>query len=63
MLTPKKEKFVQGLIQGLSQRQAYKQAYNTKNMKYETIDSRASKLLKEYKVSTRYNELMKTLVL
>lgn len=56
-LTPKQEKFVQGLISGLSQREAYKQAYDCENMKDTTIDSRASKLFKEYKVSTRYNEL------
>jgi phage terminase small subunit len=57
-LTPKQEKFVQGLISGLSQREAFKQAYDCKNMKDTTIDARASKLFKEYKVSTRYDELM-----
>lgn len=57
-LTPKQEKFVQGIISGLSQREAFKQAYDCSNMKDKTIDERASKLFKEYKVSTRYNELM-----
>lgn len=57
-LTPKQEKYVQGLVSGLSQREAYKNAYNAKNMKDTTIDARASKLLAEYKVSIRYNELM-----
>jgi len=37
MLTPKQEKFVQGLFSGLSQREAYKQAYNAVNMKDTTI--------------------------
>ena len=50
--------FIQGIVSGLSQREAYKQAYNTSNMKDETIDVRASKLFKEYKVSIRYNELI-----
>lgn len=60
-LTLKQEKFVLALVEGKSQRQAYKEAYNTKNMKDETIDSRASKLFKEYKISTRYQELIKEL--
>ncbi len=58
-LTPKQELFVQGIISGLSQRQAYRQAYKAKKMSDETVDVRASKLLKEYKVSTRYRELLK----
>jgi len=57
-LTPKQEKYVQGLVAGLSQRQAYKQAYNAENMKDTTIDARASKLLAEYKVNARYRELV-----
>ena len=57
-LTTKQELFVQRLIEGYSQREAYKFAYNAENMKYETIDVRASKLLKEYKVNTRYKELI-----
>ena len=57
-LTPKQEKYVQGLVAGLSQREAYKRAYNAKNMKDTTIDARASKLLAEYKVNTRYRELI-----
>lgn len=58
-LTLKQEKFVLALVEGKSQRQAYKEAYNAKNMKDETIDSRASKLFKEYKISARYQELIK----
>ncbi len=57
-LTTKQELFVQRLIEGYSQREAYKFAYNAENMKDETIDVRASKLLKEYKVNTRYKELI-----
>lgn len=58
-LTPKQELFVQGIISGLSQRQAYRQAYKAEKMSNETVDVRASKLLKEYKVSIRYRELLK----
>lgn len=58
-LTPKQELFVQGIISGLSQRQAYRQAYRAEKMTDKTVDERASKLLKEYKVSTRYRELLK----
>jgi phage terminase small subunit len=58
-LTPKQEKYVQGLVAGLSQRQAYIGAYpNAKNWKESTVDSRASETLKNSKVLGRYNELM-----
>ena len=56
-LTTKQEIFVQRLIEGYSQREAYKFAYDCENMKDETIDTRASRLLKECKVSARYEEL------
>ena len=57
-LTPKQEKYVQGLVAGLSQRQAYIQAYSTKNMKDTTIDNNAYKLMQNNEISTRYNALM-----
>lgn len=58
-LTPKQEKFVQGLISGLSQRESYKQAgYSVKDKTDEYIDVRACELLKNSKVSVRYNELI-----
>jgi len=56
-LTAKQEKFISGLIKGLSQREAYKQSYSTKNMKNSTIDVKASELLKNGKVSARFNEI------
>lgn len=61
MLTPKQEKFIQGIVSGKSQRQAYKDAYNVKKMKDETIDVQASKLFNNDKVSIRYKELMEKL--
>lgn len=60
-LTPKQEKFVQGLIKGLSQRQAYREAYSTENMQESTIDSEACVLFSNPKISKRYNELMQKL--
>ena len=58
-LTPKQEKFVQGLVSGLSQRQAYRKAYpNARKWNDNSVDSRASNLFKNDKVLTRYNELM-----
>lgn len=58
MLTIKQEKFVQNLIQGMSQREAYKNSYDAKNMKDETIDKKASGLLKQEKIRGRYDELL-----
>ena len=58
-LTAKQEKYVQGLVAGLSQRQAYIKAYpNARKWNDNSVDSRASNLLKNDKVLTRYNELM-----
>lgn len=58
-LTPKQEMFVQGIISGLSQRQAYRKAYKADRMKDETVDAKASELLKNGKVTVRYRELLK----
>ena len=58
-LTPKQEKFVQGIVSGkLSQREAYKQAYNTSRMSNEAIDIEASKLFNNPKISLRYDQLI-----
>lgn len=58
-LTSKQELFVQGIISGLSQRQAYRKAYKAEKMSDETVDSKASELLKNGKVTVRYRELLK----
>lgn len=59
-LTQLQENFVQHLASGLSQRQAYiKAGYSTENMSEATIDSNASRLLKNSKVIARYRELLK----
>ena len=57
MLTPKQEKFVQGLIQGMSQADAYRSSYATKNMSDKTIHEAASRLVADSKVSARLSEL------
>jgi len=60
MLTPKQEIFVASLVKGNSQRQAYIEAYpNAAKWKGESVDSKASNLLKTDKVQTRYQELLK----
>lgn len=57
-LTDKQEKFVNELIKGKSQRAAYRNAYpNAKKWKNETVDSKASTLLKNGKVKERYEQL------
>ncbi len=56
-LTPKQEKFVQGLFAGLSQRKAYKEAFNAENMSDNLIDKEACILAKNSKVSVRLKEL------
>lgn len=58
MLTPKQEKFVQGLVMGMSQREAYKNSYDTENATDETTDSNASRLFADSKILARYNELI-----
>lgn len=60
-LTPKQEKFIQNIVSGMSQREAYKNSYNAENMKDETIDSEASILFNDQKVSKRYQELIEEL--
>ena len=58
MLTPKQEKYVQGLVSGLSQRKAYKKAYDCKRWKDRTIDNKACALFRNSEVLARYNELI-----
>lgn len=56
-LTPKQEKYVQGLFAGLSQREAYKQAYSCNNWKDNSIDREASVLASKPKIFQRLKEL------
>ena len=58
MLTPKQEKFVRNLVSGMSQRDAYINSYNTSNMKDKSIYEKASKLMAQDNIRSRYNELI-----
>jgi len=60
-LTPKQERYVQGLFSGLSQREAYKQAYNCGAMKNATIDKRASEIAQRGEIKGRLKELQENL--
>lgn len=57
MLTPKQEKFVQGIIEGKSQADAYRSAYSAKNMSDNAIYREASLLMSSPKITQRLNEL------
>lgn len=57
MLTPKQEKFVQGIVQGMSQADAYRSAYSCKKMSDKTIWENASRLMADSKVKARVQEL------
>lgn len=62
-LTPKQEKYVQGLFSGLSQREAYKQAYDCAKMKDATIDKRASEIAQKGEIRGRLKELQENLAM
>ena len=52
------EKFVQCLISGMSQRLSYRESFpKAKRWKDNTVDSRASELIKASEVLGRYKEL------
>lgn len=60
-LTPKQEMFCQKYVELGNASEAYRQSYNASKMKSETVTERASRLLKEYKVSARVKELQSQL--
>lgn len=60
-LTGKQEKFCQGIADGLSQADAYRSAYNAENMKPESVQVNASKLMADAKVAQRVADLKKRL--
>jgi len=60
-LTPKQELFAQTYIKTGNASEAYRTAYNVKSTNSNTINSKAIKLLNEYKISTRVEELQKEL--
>lgn len=58
-LTPKQEKFCQGIVKGLSQADAYRAAYDAKNMKPATVQNKAHVVMKIGEVSARVEALRK----
>lgn len=57
-LTPKQEKFVEGILEGKSQYEAYITAYpKAKNWKREAIDTQASQLMQNSKIVVRLKQL------
>jgi len=61
-LTPKREAFAQAVASGMSQADAYRSAFESGKMKPETIQSAASRLMADYKVSARVEEIRKPAV-
>lgn len=56
-LTAKQEAFCLAVAKGMTQADAYRSAYNAGNMKPDTIQRNACKLMKDNKVSTRVEAL------
>lgn len=56
-LTPKQEKFAQVYVETSNASEAYRQAYDASKMKPETVTVAASKLLSNYNVTTRVQEI------
>jgi len=57
-LTPKQEKFAQGVAKGLSQSDAYREAYSVKETtKPESVNQTASQLMAEPHIHSRVSEL------
>lgn len=56
-LTPKREAFVLAVVSGMTQADAYRSAFSTKNMKPETVQECASRLMSDRKVIARFMEL------
>lgn len=53
----KQEAFCQAVVSGMSQADAYRSAYNAEKMKNETIQKRASELIRDGEVKGRLQEL------
>lgn len=56
-LTPKQEAFCLAYIETGNASEAYRRSYNAENMKPETINVQACKLLADPKIATRVDEL------
>jgi phage terminase small subunit len=56
-LTPKREKFAQGVALGKSQADAYRAAFSAKGMRPATVQQEASRLMRDPRVSARVGVL------
>lgn len=56
-LTPKQERFCQGIVSGLNQSDAYRAAYNCEGMLGDTINNNAYKLINDNDIATRIEQL------
>jgi phage terminase small subunit len=61
-LTPKQEKFCQGVVSGKSHSDAYRAAYDAEGMKDESIHRKACELMDNVKVTARIDELRERVV-
>lgn len=52
-LTPKQEKFIQGVVSGMTYSDAYRAAYNCARMKPETVNNKAYELMQKGEISGR----------
>lgn len=57
MLTPKQERFAQCVAEGMTQADAYRAAYSAGKMKPETVQNKASALMRKGEVRARVEEL------
>jgi len=57
MLTPKQEKFCQGIVSGLNQSDAYRAAYNCENMGDATINNNAYVMMQDNDIAMRIEQL------
>lgn len=61
-LTPKQEAFCLAYLETGNASEAYRRAYNASNMKPESINVNASKLLSDAKIALRLDELRKPVI-
>lgn len=61
-LTPKREKFAQGVASGMSQAEAYRASFSTKNMKATTVNQAASRLMANSNILATVEKLRKPIV-
>ena len=56
-LTDKQEKFVMAVVQGMTQADAFRHAYDTSKYTEKSIHEKASQLMTNVKIKSRYEEL------